>query len=126
MTCQSLFGAGEGLAAGVEEDFGEAFEDLEEDFDFAKQIDERQRQSTPAMRRKRDRVAFILNRAQDRCHNRIACGIGGGFRTGRSKETRRGGLQTAVNFRSAVRRAPIPGGFPDWTRRAFRSFMSDV
>ena len=40
MTCQSLFGVGEGDAEDLAEDFAAAFEDdFEDDFDLAKEID---------------------------------------------------------------------------------------
>ena len=61
MTCQSLLGVGEGLAAGVGEGFAE---DLDfEDFDFARPRGARQRQRTPAISRERNRGAFIVSKS---------------------------------------------------------------
>ena len=64
MTCQSLLGVGEGLAAGVADglaDFGEDFEAFEEDLDLAaKEMGLSERHTTPAMRSKMDRGAFII------------------------------------------------------------------
>ena len=67
MTCQSLFGVGEGLAAGVGEGFAGVFEEdldgFDEDLDFdlaANEMGASARQRTPAVRRERSRGAFII------------------------------------------------------------------
>jgi len=58
-----LFGVGEGEAAGLAAVFGGVFEDVfDDDLDFAKAPGARPRQRTPAMRRRRRRGAFIINR----------------------------------------------------------------
>src|SRR6476620_8758028 len=63
MTCQSLFGVGDGFAAGVAEgladDFGVDFDDDDFDLDFARAKGPRERQRTPATRREVSRGAFI-------------------------------------------------------------------
>jgi hypothetical protein len=63
-----LFGVGDGFAAGLAEGLAdvlaEVFEEVfEEDLDFAKEIEARPRQRTPAMRKERSRGAFIGNKA---------------------------------------------------------------
>src|SRR5256885_12394999 len=67
MTCQSLLGVGEGDAVGLAEALADDFdedlgEDLDDDFDFAKEMEPRQRQRMPAIRKERNRGAFINNR----------------------------------------------------------------
>src|SRR5947207_9297980 len=62
MTCQSLFGVGDGEAVGLAEVFAVLLpDDFEDDLDFAKVPETRPRHRTPAINRKRSR-AFIINR----------------------------------------------------------------
>src|SRR5687768_2446350 len=95
MTCQSLFGVGEGAGVGdafaLAEDLADDFVDaLDLDLDLAaSEGDASESDKRPAMAKEQSRRLIILYKVQEKCHFANRMPVGDGMCLGRSKIARR-------------------------------------